>query len=195
MKCSRLAFLIVQKMGSRCEHRRRRMKYKFWNPITISLIITVIITLYAIPAQCSSHEEIFKWVAKQLEISKDYSMPEIKMVSKKELRKIFSKSSEKSLKRWAQDFGEEEADKMMNRYLKQVIGLYIPETKAIYVGRFLDECKRKSILAHELTHYFQDMTEGKIDPQSFDADLMYLRNELEASRIEKKFLKTFCGLH
>lgn len=169
------------------------MRLNLFKPLILFIFITSL-TTWAVPGvvQATSHKEIFNWVAKQMETDKDYPMPQIKIVSKEELQRVFSKFSEKSVKRWAESLGEEEADRIMARYLNEVIGLFVPETKIIYVGNFLNPCKQSSIVAHEITHYFQCMKHGKIDPHSFNADLIYLGNELEASKIENLFLKTFC---
>jgi hypothetical protein len=167
------------------------MKVKFY--ITITLFSVLTISCFSGTVGASSHEDIFNWVAEKVEVKKDYPMPQIKIVSRTELQRVFSKFSEKSIKKWAETLGEEEADRMMARYLKEVIGLFVPDTKIVYVGSFLESCKQRSIIAHEITHYFQCMTRGKIDPHSFNADLIYLGNELEASKIEKLYLETFCG--
>ena len=48
-------------------------------------------------------------------------------------------------------------------------------------------------MAHEITHYFQCMRQGRLDPDSLNADLIYLGNELEASKIERLFVEAFCS--
>jgi len=162
--------------------------------ILISLIFAFVlpVTMLIPPALSVSHEEIFKWVFDELSISNNYSMLEIRLVSKKELQILFKENTGQSYQRWSQMYGNEEADRILDFFLKEVIGLFNPDTQKIYVGSFLDGCKQESIVAHELTHFLQFMQHGKIDADMIGADLIQVKNEIQAEKIEGKYIQTFC---
>jgi hypothetical protein len=131
-------------------------------------------------------------VTTKLEVDKDYPIPDIQLVSQERLQKIFRASNEKSFKRWADKYGKETADEMIAFYLEEVIGLFIPKTCALYVGNFLEPCKRKSIIAHELVHYIQHMQDGQVPTNAKQAEHMHLFRELQAGKIEKDYIEAFC---
>ncbi|MEE9612864.1 MAG: hypothetical protein V3W19_16545 [Desulfatiglandales bacterium] len=158
--------------------------------LSLSLLLTTLI--YRAPALSMSHEEIFKWVAQELEIEKDYPMPQIIVVSKAELQRVFKKDSEKSYQRWVEEYGENKAKETMDLYLNDLLGLFNPKAKVIYVGSFMEQCKFNSIVAHEITHYFQVLEEGTIDPQSTGFDYTHLFREMQASKIMDMYMKAFC---
>jgi hypothetical protein len=140
-----------------------------------------------------SNEEIFNWVASKLKIDNDYPLPEIQFVSKERLQDIFRKTNKESFKRWAGKYGEKKANELVEFYLREVIGLFIPKTCSLYIGDFIDPCKRNSIIAHELTHYFQHVENSSFDFNKKGADSVYLFNELQAGSIERTFMEAFCG--
>lgn len=111
---------------------------------------------------------------------------------KEELQRVYRRYNEKTLKKWAGKYGEQRANEMMGYYLNEVIGLCIPKTCELYVGSFLKSCKRDATVAHELTHYFQIMEEGPIDPKSDRAQDKYLYNEMQAALFENNFIEKFC---
>jgi hypothetical protein len=120
-------------------------------------------------------------------------MPQIKLVSKEGLQRLLRKDVEKSYQGWVEEYGEAEAKTAMDLYLKEVIGLFHPETKAIYVGDFMEPCKFNSIVAHEITHYLQDLEDDSIHPPSGElADVHFFR-EMQASQIENRFVETHCA--
>ena len=166
---------------------------RFEHKILFTLLLALPLMIYSGPVLGFSHEEIFVWVANELEITGDYPLPEIAIVSKEELQRIFNKANEQSLKRWPEIYGEEKASQMLDRYLDVVIGIFDPKTNVIYVGNFLEPCEQQSIIAHEFAHYFQTMKQGEIDLQSYGASELKLRNEMEASNIESIFKETFCA--
>jgi len=166
-----------------------RSKNKILNILILLLALPIII--YSGPAFGLSHEEIFNWVANELEITTDYPMPAILIVPQEALQRIFNKATEQSLERWAKIYGHEEAHNIRDRYLKEVLGLFDPKTKVIYVGDFMEPHKQQSIIAHEITHYFQTMERGTIDPQSYGAAETVTVYEMEASHIENTFMETF----
>lgn len=159
--------------------------------LSLSLLLTTVI--YTAPALSMSHEEIFHWVAQELEIEKDYPMPQIIVVSKAELQRVFKKDTEQSYQRWVEEYGENKAKETMDLYLNEVLGLFNPKAKVIYVGSFMEQCKFNSIVAHEITHYFQVLEEGIIDTQSAGFEYIHLFREMQAGKIMDNYMKAFCA--
>ena len=157
----------------------------------MSAFLMVILT--AAPAMGFTDEEIYIWVSSELNIENQYKMPAIQYVTKEKLGHVFKKNNERSFKRWARKYGEKKASELMDFYLSEVIGLFIPKTSDLYVADFIQPCKKESIVAHELTHFFQHMKDGPVDPNSKDAANKHLYREMQAGNIEKKFMKKFCG--
>jgi len=168
---------------------------KYINRITICFALCFILPMCIGigPAFGLSNEEIFGWVTGQLKIDGAYPMPTVNLVSQSELQTIYRNRTARSYKRLAAAHGEKKAEEIMDDCLKNVIGLFVPETQKLYVGRFLEPSKRDSIVAHEFTHYFQFVQDGPLDPRSANADLKYLFNEMQASMIENEFKRTFSG--
>ena len=161
--------------------------------------IAYVIFLLCLPAIAGAelnhgltNQEIFSWVGTKLEIDENYPMPQIQLVSQEKLQQIFRKTNKESFKRWAGQYGKETADEMIAVYLKEVIGLFVPRTCSLYVGNFIEPCKRKSIIAHELVHYLQHLEDGPVPSNTKRAEQMYLFREMQAGNIEQSFMKTFC---
>jgi hypothetical protein len=159
----------------------------------LTLIFILPFVLHIDPALSISDEEIFLWVSKELKVEKDYPMPKIQFVPKETLQQMYRKHNKKAYKQWSGQYGAAKADELMALYLNELIGLCIPKTCEIFVASFLKPCKRQAITAHELVHYIQVMKEGAIDPKAIGAADKYLYNEMQASMIERAFMKVFCG--
>ncbi|NNF98350.1 MAG: hypothetical protein HKM93_03155 [Desulfobacteraceae bacterium] len=158
-------------------------------------IVIVFTLLLLIPTSASSMtaEKIFEWVIRTMEIEESTPLPTIRFVDKEELHAIFRQSNQNSFQRWAEKYGSEQAEKIINTYLTEVIGLFDPKNGVVYVGDFLGTCEKQVILAHELTHYLQDRFHGTITPDSWNADTIHLMREMEAYGIDEKFENEFCG--
>lgn len=141
---------------------------------------------------CLTPQEIFLWVSQEMNIENADSLPSIRFVDKKELCAIFEKCNRNAYLRWESQYGELQARKIMKVYLKGVVGMFMPQTETVYVGSFLAPCRQEAILAHELTHYFQHLFEGPLDPDGGEADALHLIREMKAYRIEKRFTALFC---
>jgi hypothetical protein len=87
--------------------------------------------------------------------------------------------------------GEEEVEKIWNMYLREIIGIFDPrfEPTTIYVGDFLEGCKRNSIIAHEMTHYLQNYNNGKLDGLIDQTQDMIVYYEMQASKVEEEYYK------
>lgn len=168
------------------------MKYMKKTLLCLSLSLFLTTVIYRAPALSMSHEEIFHWVAHELEIEKDYPMPQVMVVSKAELQRVFKKDSEQSYQRWVEEYGENKAKETMDLYLNDLLGLFNPKARVIYVGSFMEQCKFNSIVAHEITHYFQVLEEGTIDTQSDGFEFMHLFREMQAGKIMDEYMKAFC---
>lgn len=80
----------------------------------------------------------------------------------------------------------------MANYLDRVLGLFNPETQIIYVASHLSPCEQQSILAHEITHYFQHLKDGPIALGHYGAEDQIMFREMEAYQIASKFKELFC---
>jgi|GEM_PF-2427373 hypothetical protein len=168
---------------------------KYINRITAYFVLCFILAMCIDigPAFGLSNEEIFRWVSRQLKIEGKYPMPRVNFVSLPELQAVFKKRSTRSIKRLTAENGEKKAEEILGKYLRDVIGLFVPETEKLYVGRFLKPFQRKAIVAHEFTHYFQLKRNGPVDPESMDAAMKHLFNEMQASKVEKEFKEVYAG--
>lgn len=168
------------------------MKHK--NTLTRLLFASTFITILISAATTMgfTDKEIYNWVANELNIQNQYKMPAIQYVTKEKLGETFKKNNEKSFKRWADQYGEEKASELINFYINEVIGLYIPKTNDLYVGDFIEPCIKEAVVAHELTHFFQNKKDGPVDPDSADAANVHLYREMQGSHIERKFIAEFC---
>ena len=169
------------------------MRCRLKSIVIVIFTLVLPITAFAEPDVYLSHKEIFNWVTTQLKIDENYPMPKIQLISQEKLQSVFRKTNNESFKRWAGKYGEKKANELIEFYLKEVIGLFIPKTCSLFVGDFIEPCKRNSIIAHELTHYFQHVENGPVDSKIKGADQKYFFNEMQAGNIEQKFMEMFCG--
>lgn len=142
---------------------------------------------------CDDHEDIFHWVADQMQIKNAYALPVIKMVGRTELGTLFTSGSKKTITRWVADHGQSGAENLMNLYTNSAVGLFDPKTCIVYVGNFLSPCRQKAILAHEITHYIQYVTSGPITGGGMVSEMILMEREMEASAIEQRFEEKFCA--
>lgn len=157
------------------------------------LFIFVLLLLAPSNGISMSENQIFEWVAKELKIKEQYKMPIIQYVSKTKLQEVFLETSKPSYNRWTREYGKKKAAELMDLYSNEVIGFFIPKTGDLYIGEFLESCKKESIVAHELVHFFQHMKDGPIDPKSGNVANKNLFREMQAGNIEKKYMEKFCG--
>jgi hypothetical protein len=143
-------------------------------------------------AHCRDNEIIVKWVAAKLRVGNNYAMPKINFVDRTQLGCLFTAGSKGLMTRWAAHQGQDDAEKLMKLYLESVAGLFDPKTQTIYVGKFLSPCRQKAILAHEATHFFQNIVRGPIRGAGMAAEMMLMQRELEASAIEAEYEDQFC---
>ena len=161
--------------------------------LRIPLLAGMLTLLWLGQGYCLTAEEIFQWTARQMEIDHQLEMPPIHYVDGSELKQVFLDNNQKAYLRWESEYGQERARKILQLYLDEIIGLFDINTGSIFIGSFLSPCRRQAILAHEMTHYFQNKVRGASPVGFEDADTMHFVREMEAYKIEKRFTQTFCS--
>lgn len=136
--------------------------------------------------------QIFSWVSQQMDIAEPGPLPAVLIVDKAGLQDAFSKANRHTFERWQASYGARQAQEFWNLYLQDLVGMFDPETTTIYIGRFLTPCRQEATLAHEITHYFQQRRDGRIETGTHDAQNIQHRREMQASRIEKLYSELFC---
>jgi len=132
-------------------------------------------------------EEAFVWVAQKLGISPSEEMPRIIELSEKDLKEHFLMNTEKSLKRLREsliDMGWDrgEAGNYVDNLANDVVGFLTKNDRIIYIKSSLEPCYKASILAHEITHFFQ-----------IQYNLMGEEGrELQAEYMERKYREEHC---
>lgn len=144
-------------------------------------------------AYCQESKDIFAWVARQLNIADAGPPPDVHYVDKSGLQVAFTRSNRHSYRQWEAQYGAHQAEKFMNFYLQELVGMFDPHSESIYVGSFLSPCRQEAILAHEFTHYFQQRQYGRIQPKVPGAQNLQLKREMEASALEKRYGESFCN--
>jgi len=139
-------------------------------------------------------EKVYAWVAQQMEVPLEQTLPEVRYVAKGGLAAAFRDSSRSSYLRWKAKYGAVRAEEIMKAYTAAVIGLFDTNTGVIFVGDFLENCRKQAILAHEFAHFFQLTTLGPVDRSRPDFDLLQLIREMDAKRIEQGFDNRYCRI-
>lgn len=134
-------------------------------------------------------EEIFFWVAKQLGVSPGEERPQIVELAEQEFREHFLKNTEKSLKRLRESligmgWDRVEASNYVENLTKEVAGFLTKKDLHIYINESLEPCYKASIVAHEITHFFQ-MKYNLLGEEV---------REFQAEHIERKYREEHCTL-
>lgn len=158
-----------------------------------TLILGLFLAAWCNQARADSTMEVYMWVAEKMEISFLPAIPKIYFVEKDQLQTAFKKGNRASYQRWAAEFGESQARRMMDQYLEGIVGLFVPDSETIYVYEYLPPCRRQAVLAHEICHFFQNFTDGVIKRDQYGADTLHLVREMEAYQIEKKYTGEHCA--
>ena len=132
-------------------------------------------------------EEVFVWVAERLGISPEEEMPRIIELSEKDLREHFLMSTEKSLTRLRESligmgWDRVEASNYVENLANEVVGFLTKNDRIIYIKSSLEPCYKASILAHEITHFFQ-MKYNLMGEEG---------RELQAEYVERKYREEHC---
>ncbi len=140
-------------------------------------------------------DAVFSWTANQMKIVDYYELqpPAIRAVNKETLRKTFIAGSVESLRRWQSLYGLDRAHQIMEKYLKDIVGMFDPHTQTIYVGQFLSPCRQQAVLAHEMVHFFQHRNIMAAAIEAYDPDAVKMIREMEAYQIQRRFMAQSCG--
>ena len=153
-------------------------------------LVTYVIVMF-IPKYLDNY--VYKWTEYHFNASEHYEMPDIKYTPIMEIRYIFLYRNRKVYAEWFRDYGEEITDDSMNEYLSNVVALYDVKTTTVYVHEYIrPKCERYAFLAHEFTHYLQDMYHGKLDKDDMFYDMLFLEREREAYKIQNIFINQMC---
>ena len=128
-----------------------------------------------------SDRDIFRWVAHEFGVDSVYQRPQIRRVSKQKISNLYLQNT-KNMPRATSGWPA----------ANSILGLFIAKTNVIYVRKHLSSCRQASIVAHEIAHYFQVKTLGRIGKWGGLATEIRIMRELEAREIETRFLKMFC---
>lgn len=158
----------------------------------LPMLILLLVSLNSDRAHTEDTEEIFHWTARQMKIDDPGRMPIVRFVSRRRLRTVFEKNNRRSYLHWRARYGELQAQKVLTQYLRNIIGLYDPGTGTVYVAHDLDSCKKRSILAHEMTHFFQYRKCAAIKQPEATAYAQRLQREGQAHHNEYLYLQTHC---
>jgi hypothetical protein len=164
-----------------------------YKTISIILCAVVIAVLTAGNGFCQSEEEIFIWTGKAFGVDANITMPEVHWVGQVDLQNVFVKNNQAAYMRWQNKHGVAQAREIMDQYLSDIVGLYSPKTNIVYVGTFLDACRKEAILAHEFTHFFQQFYEGEVTGWGEESEAtMRMVREMEAYKIESLYQQILC---
>jgi hypothetical protein len=141
-------------------------------------------------AQSEASEQIFTWVASQMKIKNPGKMPAIRYIDRQGLCAVFEKNNKRSYLRWKARYGVLQAQKILSVYLKEIMGLYEPDTCSVYVLKDLSRCRRNSILAHEFTHHFQ--YRNGIAQSNHSVFNKRFGMENQAYQIENRYMQIHC---
>lgn len=158
----------------------------------LTMLILPLVLLYPGPTPTEDSAAIFHWVAHQIKIDNPGRMPRVRYVSRQKLRTVFEKNNHRSYLRWRARYGELQAQKMLTQYLRNIMGMYNPDTDTIYVAQEIYACKKRSILAHEMAHFFQYQRGAAIKQPEAAAYAQRLQREAQAHQIEYLYFQAHC---
>jgi Zn-dependent peptidase ImmA (M78 family) len=171
------------------------MRPKVYTCVLYPLLVLIILPASNGLGDGLNTEAVFAWTIRQMRIVDHYELqlPAIRVVSKATLRKTFVASSHKSFQRWQAMYGMDRAQQILEKYLHDIVGMFDPQTRVIYVGRFLSPCRQQAVLAHELVHFFQHQTILAAAIEAYDPDTVNMIREMEAYQIQHRFMEQNCG--
>ena len=157
------------------------------------LIAIAAVLFWSGRAHCQTSIDVYMWVADQMNVRFIPAIPSIHFVDRDALQQVFQRSNRRSFLRWEAEYGEVQARKILDRYLQGVVGLFVPETESIYVFNALSPCRQQAVLAHEITHFFQHIKDGPVEPGAYGAEALHMVREMEAYKVEERYKWMFCG--
>jgi hypothetical protein len=155
--------------------------------------LALFIVMVPAVGHCLSKEDIFAWVAARMNLHETHAIPTVMFVDKTDIQQAFIEGNRNGYLRWEKEYGKNKAEKILQSYLDDIVGLFNDKTRIIYVGSFMSPCKQQAVLAHEFTHYYQFVRQGPVPHGDVQEDLLRLSREMEAYAIEKQFEEAFCA--
>ena len=160
---------------------------------SVCLVLLILLLCHS-TGHSMTPEEIFEWVASELQIEIDYEMPVVIFIDKETLADKFIQNNQKTIRVWINRYGQAQAEKILQTYCNDIRGIFDQRSQSVYIGNFLKGCRAQAVLAHEFVHYFQNIThEFENEAQSMQ-EIMYLFRELQACSIEDRFVELFCEI-
>lgn len=123
--------------------------------LRVLALVILPIVLWSTDAYCISPQQIYVWVARHMNIEYPDPMPAVNYIGKERLQQVFKNYSHKSYTQMESTYGKDYAQGILGKYLADIVGLFHPETRAIFVGEFLEPRRRQAVLAHEFAHCFK----------------------------------------
>ena len=148
------------------------------------IALILIILFIATPAQ-GSNSDILEFVKQEYKFEGDAPLPMIVLVDQLTLWGIWLKINQHEFERW---------DEMGYDYLersKKIKAFYHIKSKIIYIGNWFPDCRIRSLIAHELTHYLQDL-KGLMEQARFE-QVGGVILEMWAQTIEERYYNKFCN--
>lgn len=173
---------------------RINVKKNYKNATIAGLISICLILVFPLTSAAKNPEQIFQWVADELEVTEVHPMPKIAFLEKSALQSVFKASNKHSRQQWQKDYGEYKANQLMQMYLKELVGLFDPQSRNVYIGNFIEPCRKEAVLAHELTHYFQVVLDRRFGGYFGDPGEQHYLREMEAYGMEKRYRRRFCEI-
>jgi hypothetical protein len=153
------------------------------------LVFNLLFVAAGIPCTVAAmdHEEIFYWVADTLQIDRFEENPSIFELGDEQLKERFLQYTERDLKLYRESlmrmgWNRNESKKYIDNLIDDVAGFFSKKDGIIYIKNSLDPCYKESIVAHEITHFFQF---------KYNTLREELR-ELQAGQVEKKYYEEHC---
>lgn len=163
--------------------KRSLRKYKIFIPL-LSFLLSLWSPYNVEPFE---REDILGWVAGKLKITPGEDRPRVIELEEEELKEQFLLSADKQLKSLRESLGKagwnmQDSDHYINGIVNDVVGFFAKTTSTIYLKKSLESCYKDSILAHEITHFFQ------VKYNLFPEEL----RELQAVSLEMKYREEHC---
>lgn len=168
-------------------------KFQYFKSILcLFVMMTYAGMVFSYSLEAKTEKSIFYWVKSKMEVDEDIRFPEVRFVNRQQLQQAFESNAQRSYKRWIEKHGKQKAKEIFENYRNGLLGLFDPNTKLIYIADFIESCDTKAILAHEMTHYIQEVGDSVTIIDSPDEGQKQYFRELYAYNIEENYRNEFC---
>lgn len=144
-----------------------------------------------------TNEDVLNFVAKEMNIeyqAGDVLSLKIYFVDQKILKSEFDKINKRTFHLLSAKYGTETAKGIISKIYNNINGIFNPNTNTIYIRKSLTGCRKYSILAHEMAHFFQfNIKNTPAEIKNIPRHIICKTREVEAYNIEKRFLEIYCG--